>query len=131
MTRLTIQLAEDRTVWRPGEELRGSAAWEGDTPAAAELRLFWYTEGRGDQDVELVQTQRFDHAAPNDRQAFAFRLPAGPYSFSGQLIQLRWALELVMQPGGESTRCGFVLSASRREIQLGHLDEAETNPTQI
>ena len=30
-------------------------------------------------------------------------MPDGPYSFSGKLITLAWAIEIVVLPGGEST----------------------------
>jgi len=104
----------DVKSFAPGESLSGQANWMSSGPiTSAELRLFYYTEGRGTQDVELVETQQMQ--VPG---AFAFQLPDGPYSFSGRLITLAWALELIIHPGDSVTRLNFVLSPSAEEIDL-------------
>jgi hypothetical protein len=50
---------------------------------------------------------------------FSFTLPEGPYSFSGQLISLVWALELTCSPGSETFRQEITVSPTGREITLG------------
>lgn len=46
------------------------------------------------------------------------RLPADPYSFSGTLISLVWALEVVAEPGGAAGRIDVVVSPTGNEIRL-------------
>ncbi len=98
MSRLEISTEGGRLAFHPGEELRGTASWSLDAPPTkVELRLFWRTEGKGSQDVGVVETLSFDGAGAEDRREFRLRLPPGPYSFSGKLISLIWALELVAE----------------------------------
>lgn len=124
MTELRIELNGGRTNFRSGELVRGIAKWEltdGDV-RAVELRLFWYTEGKGDQDIEIVHVERFDVAGTLGEEPFAFRLPMQPYSFSGKLITLQWALELL--PGSRARRAHrveIVVSPTGDEILLGGL----------
>jgi len=54
-----------------------------------------------------------------DRREFRFRLPEGPYSFSGKLISLLWAIEVVASPGDMAGRAGIVVSPSGREVVIG------------
>jgi hypothetical protein len=51
-------------------------------------------------------------------QRVSLRAPSGPYSFSGRLISLLWALEAVAEPGGEVARREIVLSPSGEEVRL-------------
>ena len=85
---------------------------------SVELRLFWYTQGKGDQDVGVVATVPFPEPASQDRRDFRIPLPLGPYSFSGKLISLMWALEVVAEPGSRAGRLEITVSPTRREIQL-------------
>jgi hypothetical protein len=119
VSRLEIATEEGRSGFHPGEELRGTASWSLDAPPTkVELRLFWRTEGKGSQDVGVVETLSFDDAGPEERREFRFRLPPGPYSFSGKLISLIWALELVAEPGADAGRQDITLSPTGREILL-------------
>jgi len=96
-----LRLDEARSVFAPGEEVAGSVSWQ--LPAAPErvaLRLFWRTDGRGTEDLEVALEEVFEAPGERDRRSFLFRLPAGPYSFSGKLISLSWGLELVAEPFG-------------------------------
>ena len=51
-------------------------------------------------------------------QDFSFDLPPGPYTFSGKLIAMVWALELVLHPSGFTDRVEFIYSPDWREIEL-------------
>jgi hypothetical protein len=119
MNNLHIELTGDRRQYAPGAEITGQVAWELATaPAALELRLFWFTRGKGTTDTEIVQTVRFDYPRPADRREFRVRLPAAPFSFSGKLISLLWALELVALPSNAATRTEFTISPTGEEILL-------------
>ena len=89
MNELRINLEQNRTAFEPGEELTGIAGWRLESPPRTlELRLFWFTRGKGTEDVGVVATVRFDQPLSDETRPFRFRLPAAPYSFSGKLISL-------------------------------------------
>jgi hypothetical protein len=119
MSQLHIELTGNRTACTPGAEITGHVTWElATTPNAIELRLFWFTRGKGTTDVNVIETLRFDAPRAADRRDFRFRLPATPYSFSGKLISLVWALELVTVPGNQNVRVEFTLAPGGQEILL-------------
>jgi hypothetical protein len=119
MNELSIELKEDRNGFEPGERLEGSVTWSVDqAPQRAELRLFWFTRGKGTEDAGVVQTVQFDRPAPYETRSFEFKLPDAPYSFSGKLISLVWALELVVDPGKQVVRREIEVGPGRREVKL-------------
>jgi hypothetical protein len=119
MSELRIELADGRTAYRAGEPLSGRVAWRvDDQPSSAELRLFWYTSGKGTLDVGVVNTMTVASPRMDDHRDFTFPLPREPYSFSGTLISLIWAIELIVEPGGHVERQKIVLSATGEEVVL-------------
>jgi hypothetical protein len=120
MDKLSIVLNEDKTACAPRETLRGTVRWNLDAnPRHLELSLFWYTAGKGTRDVGVVETVRFDEPGAYGTKDFSFPLPEGPYSFSGKLISLLWALELTSSPDSETSRREITLSPTGQEIVLG------------
>lgn len=116
-----IEIATDgrQFVYAPGDEVRGSAAWElEEAPTSVSLSLLWYTEGRGDQDIAVVATHDFEAPGQQDRRDFELVIPLGPLSFSGTLISLAWALEIVAEPGTVSQRIEILVSSTGQEIRL-------------
>jgi hypothetical protein len=123
MIALSINPRDNKTVFLPGEEVAGVASWSLDSsPEALELRLFWYTEGRGISDTGIGGNLRFENPDRDGRREFCFILPDAPYSFTGTLITLKWALELVVEPGHAVERLDIVVSPSGREIVLQRLE---------
>ena len=123
MSDLKILLRDERTSFHPGETIEGVAGWRLDKPPKSiELRLFWFTRGKGTEDVGVVNQINFPAPQAEEGRTFSFKLPPEPWSFSGQLISLIWALELVVDPGiakaSQSTRVELVVSPSGQEIQL-------------
>jgi hypothetical protein len=53
-----------------------------------------------------------------ETRSFRFRLPEAPYSFSGKLISLVWALELVLEPSKEVTRREIIVAPGGQEVHL-------------
>jgi hypothetical protein len=120
MSTLRIDIGDGQRGYKPGETISGHISWQVDEPPqSAELRLFWYTSGKGTQDVDNVNAVAFEGPQMNDDRTFSFVLPGQPYSFSGRLISLVWALELIVEPGPKVERQPFVMSASRAEVVLG------------
>jgi hypothetical protein len=117
MSQLSIHIEDDRKAFLPGEFIRGAVRWQcPDYPKTAALRLFWYTQGRGTEDILLIDEVAFDNPTPSAEESFEFKLPVGPYSFSGSLISLIWALEL--EVGRDCIRTEFTLSPTGKEILL-------------
>lgn len=119
MITLRIDLDDDRRWFLPGDTVTGKAVWRLDEPAdAVELRLFWHTSGKGTEDVEIIDSLRTEaHGAAGER-AFSVPLPLEPYSFSGSLITLSWALELVVLPDGQTERVELVVAPTPVEVRL-------------
>ena len=119
MSELKILVRDERRSFRPGEAVEGVAGWRLDQPPkSVELRLFWFTRGKGTDDVGVVNQVRLDAPQLEEGRKFSFTLPAEPFSFSGRLISLIWAIELVVEPGGRSARYDFVMSPTGAEILL-------------
>jgi hypothetical protein len=117
---VSIETANGRRAFRPGDRIEGTASWNfTDEPRSVELHLFWYTQGKGTQDVEIVQTVAFDNPGAVDSRGYTVELPVAPYSFSGKLISLLWALEVVAEPGDEEVgRLEITVSPTGVEILL-------------
>jgi hypothetical protein len=124
MSLIQVQIRDGYTAFRPGDVVEGTVLWQLEPgPTEVEARLFWYTRGKGDQDVGIVETLPYANPTSTDRRQFRFRLPEGPYSFSGKLISLEWAIEVVAQPGDVAGRAGITVSPTGDEIRL-----ASTSP---
>jgi hypothetical protein len=120
MSTVKIGVRGDEANFRPGQIIEGAAGWELVEPARAiEVRLFWHTRGKGTEDVVVVDRVRFENPAMQDAQPFRFTAPDQPSSFSGRLISVLWALELVVLPKGPSARQELVIAPLAREIVLG------------
>jgi hypothetical protein len=117
---LTLQTADGGTWFKPGELIEGRASWHLDEEVeAVEVRLFWYTSGKGTRDVEIVRRLRVEQPDLSGHREFSIRVPEGPYSFSGKLITLAWAIELVALPGGETERLDLRIGPQPVEVELG------------
>lgn len=123
----TIALENASNAFRPYDEIRGTVSWRlASTPKSLELRLFWFTTGRGTQEAGVVEVQSLP-ATPSGAQHFSFILPDSPISFSGQLIRLTWALELVAEPQGQLALHEFLLAPVGRLIELPAIPKPKTS----
>lgn len=117
MNALRIGIHENRTAFEPGDELTGAVYWElKKAPRVVEVNLFWFTSGRGIEDSAVADSVRFENPQAGETRTFSFRLPESPYSFSGELITLHWAVEAVA--GSESARAEFTLAPSGHIVTL-------------
>jgi hypothetical protein len=106
----------------PGGEIQGAVSWSrAAAPRKVELRLFWHTKGRGDRDSETVWETAFDLPQAADRREFSVVAPAAPASFSGKLISLLWALELVID-GKSAALTEVIIAPGGVEIDLQHAE---------
>ncbi|HEV7672136.1 MAG TPA: hypothetical protein VGS22_26765 [Thermoanaerobaculia bacterium] len=116
---LEVTIPSGRTAFAPGEEIEAAAVWRLDElPKSLEVRLFWFTEGKGDRDTELVLAESIE-PSPSGHRTCRFRLPEiVPSSFSGKLVSLLWAIELVAEPGDRAGRVDLVVSPTGKELRL-------------
>jgi hypothetical protein len=116
-----MQLWLQKKQYLPGESVAGRAQWSlMKSPQRMEIRLFWYTRGQGTQDAEVIDTITVDTLVFQGEREFTFSLPLIPYSFSGKLISLIWAVELVVEPGGKYCREELTFSPTGEEIDITH-----------
>jgi hypothetical protein len=119
MKRMSLELADARTKYRPGEMLEGVAFWELEAaPRSIEVRLYWRTQGKGTVDLEIVRSVKFQDVGAKDRRPFGIELPPGPYSVSGKLISILWGVELVAEPKGDSDNVEITISPTGEEVRL-------------
>jgi hypothetical protein len=117
MGNLEIQLEENKTSFKPGEEIRGNVLWNfNGTPLPLELSLFWRTEGRGTQDIGVVETISIETPGASGQKDFKFTAPTAPYSFCGKLISIIWALELAATKGKDALQKDLVISPTGQKI---------------
>jgi len=121
---LTLELNEHPSELTPSQTVTGRVGWQlRKEPKKAALRLFWYTEGRGTQDVEIVEELELSPAEMSHEENFSFTLPPQPYSFQGKLITLKWALELVIDKGKDVKRVDLIVSPWVEQVVLSAVEE--------
>ena len=109
---------------KPREVLELIVQWSlPSVPTSLEARLFWFTRGKGTEDVGVVATEPVPSPGANGEHRVRFTLPEAPYSFSGRLISLIWAVELVADMK-TAARWEFVLAPAGREILLQQATDA-------
>jgi hypothetical protein len=121
MSTLRLALDEPGRTCRPGAALEVDASWYLDgSDHTVELNLVWYTSGKGTQDIEVAEQVILTSDTPGSSgsRRHTLRLPEGPYSFSGKLITLAWALELVALPSSAVERVDLVIAPEGREVDL-------------
>lgn len=123
---LELELDDGRTAFKPQDTISGTASWAlTKPPKTIEVALLWFTRGKGTQDVQTVDSVSFDNVGEMGSEKFSFCLPKEPYSFSGQLITLTWAIECIAEPSGEGVRKEIVVSPSQSEIRLEKAAESD------
>jgi hypothetical protein len=117
-TAINLSLHRADGGYVPGEPITGRVAWDiADRCEKVIVRLFWRTEGKGTQDVGVAAEQVFDHVSPRETRDFRFDGVASPYSFSGNLVSIIWAVEAIAEPVHEVARAEFVLSPTGQEVR--------------
>ena len=129
---MKISLEQPQAAYRPGASIRGRVAWANtDAPIESlDVRLIWYTQGKGTRDVAVVDQQTIAARTAQTSVDFQFTAPRGPHSFSGKLVSLVWAIEVIALPSREAERAEIVIAPQGKEILLSSLDQVplETSP---
>ena len=64
--------------------------------------------------MRIVDQVQIDLPRPHGHHDFSFRLPDFPWSFTGTLVSLVWAVEASLEPKGAVERVPIVSGAWRR-----------------
>lgn len=122
MSSISVETVDGRTAFEPGEEIDVDVAWSLDeAPAALELRVVWNTAGKGTSDVRVACAERIHEPSASEQRRLTLQLPRSPYSFSGKLVSILWALEAVALPTEESTRLEIVIAPAGEEVRLDEM----------
>ena len=118
MSRLRLEL--DARAFEPGERVTGTIHWDHSQKPADLLRLslLWHTEGKGDEAAETVSQIEVRSLSPVGHDRFAFETPTYPWSFSGKLVSLVWAVEASLEPRGDLEREEIVVAPGRVERRI-------------
>lgn len=121
-TNLYIDLP--KTHFQPGEILRGEILWALDqAPERIYLSLGWWTEGRGTKDAKIETELDWQTREPAGKQSFEIPLPKTPYSFQGQLITLKWALELRAERGKQTDSVDISIAPGDAPVDLPLIED--------
>lgn len=89
------------THFAPGEVVQGSVQITPEKELDCRhvyARLQWRTEGRGDEDKQVVAEQDIYQGVLRGgvprHYSFHLRLPEQPWSYAGQLIRIVWEVEV-------------------------------------
>jgi hypothetical protein len=116
---VTVELDRPDAAYLPRERVQGRVRWHLESSRGpVEVRLFWYTESPEDRDVGVADTLRVEAPDSEGEASFGLALPAAPYSFTGSLFAVRWAVEAVDTEGGASARADLVVSPTGRVVVL-------------
>jgi hypothetical protein len=122
MTQPRLELKTEYDAFFPGTIAASRVVWdvgEGNPPPIGiEARLVWSTSGKGDKDRKVIKNIRWEPNKPQGERQVNFQLPWGPYSFSGKLISLIWAIEVIMFPSKVSVRKEIVVGPNAEEVLL-------------
>ena len=114
-----IRTELDNVAFVPEETVRGTVTWRAaQTPREVILRLFYYTEGKGTRDVHLREVVEHSIHGSKGSETFRIAAPRRPYSFSGKLISLQWAVEAIFFPSMDSQSRDIVVGPGRQELRL-------------
>jgi hypothetical protein len=115
---LRIELDNPPAAYRPGSIIRGRVFWEQPSvPKEFCLRLYWLTEGKGDEDSETAIEQKWKPTVESGSVDFQWELPRGPLSAKGRLIRIGWTLEAESKKPDEVLSRDLILSPLDRHLQ--------------
>ncbi|NMC62120.1 MAG: hypothetical protein GYA55_03030 [SAR324 cluster bacterium] len=115
---LNIVIDEAFSKIEPNGRIKVQVSWVALKARSMEINLLWFTSGKGDEDVQIIETKTLEHIGSDGERSVEFELPDQPYSFSGKLISLHWAIEAVPETNEESKTIEFILSPTGKEVVL-------------
>jgi len=97
-----IRLDENGRYYSAGATLSGEYRIEAvvrQNLQAIEVSVLWYSEGKGDEDLDVHEFWRRDaesseFADPPRPDRFSTILPRSPLSYDGQIVKIRWCVRV-------------------------------------
>ena len=126
---IAINLNKHSDDYRPGEIIAGEVVWSDIQADRMDVRLIWYTEGKGDRDVEIVDSNDLLQPQTKGSHQFQFVAPHRPHSFSGKLVSLSWAIEAILFPSMDAEQRNLVISPTGKETLLTPVVQAKNRRT--
>lgn len=93
---ISVNLADGRNTYGPGEMLRGTVRIDlgsGEVLKKAELSVLWVTEGKGDTDMGVIALRELDPQVGPEYPLEA-ALPLLPLSYNGHLLKIHWLIRV-------------------------------------
>lgn len=102
--RINLFLDSKDYIYHPGDCLTGYYRIldvETDQIKTVEMSVFWHTEGKGDEDITIVDykfqsRQREDWINPHKLGKIETVLPEAPLSYEGKIVKIRWVVRIKM-----------------------------------
>ena len=120
MSNFEISIESTNGVFQAGEAIRGSLSVSSLPPKteSIEIRLLWFTRGKGDRDLQVVATQTETRFQVGQSIPFEFMAPKYPHSFSLKLVSLIWTIEAIAFPGRIAANKEIVISPTGKTLQM-------------
>lgn len=119
MSMIEVEIDASRTAFEPGDTVTGSASWDlPGPPSSLDVCLVWIAKGAGATQQDGVAARvPIEGAGSRDTRTFALLAPDGPYSYTGKLLTISWAVELQAEPGGRSARTELVIAPGGHALE--------------
>src|SRR4051794_8036905 len=124
---ISIQIDPHQYAFEPGDVLSGAFQIDAVEPAelkAVEISVLWFTEGKGDEDLEVHYFERLTSSDVPELNLHQWRrfqtiLPNSPLTYEGVLVKICWCVRVrVFLHGGRD----FV---SEKSFHLGRVPLAQ------
>jgi hypothetical protein len=127
MSSISLELKDGKISYRPGERISGSVKWDLDKDVKyIAINVFWYTEGIGEQDSEIAAAEKIDMPFKSGSNDFSIQLPEAPFSYSGKITSLKWAVEATTPKDKIKDVKDFTLSPDNEKIVLSEIKIEES-----
>lgn len=124
MNTMQLSLVNKPACYRPGDVVQCEVDWQLDqSPRLIELRLLWYTRGKGSADMQVVAADQCPNLQVSGRWQIGIRIPDDAVcSYTGQLMSINWAVEVVAEKK---------LAFARQEIDISPTGAAVVAPATV
>lgn len=103
---ITISFDDDARQFMPGETISGQFKLESFDTAdvkAIEFSVLWYSEGKGDEDLDVhefrrIETDDMNWSAFRREERFETTLPLSPLSYEGLIMKIHWCARVRVFP---------------------------------
>ena len=106
---VSLNFYQKQQVFAPGSVLSGEYQIDSVRPQellAVELSVLWYTEGKGEEDLDVHyfdRRERDDDERPrlHELRRFETVLPNSPLSYNGAIVKINWCVRVRLFLPGE------------------------------